>query len=121
MKIRAKNLGPNASINGIPLKRGEHSYKTIDSKDPLTALQLNALREIGLIDFDDTLDPQLLADTEKALNESRLEIDADLKLRPDGLPLSQKYKSSKIKEVPRVRKPAKSSQKARRDNDNDKS
>ena len=54
MKIKSKG---NPVINGITLQIGEHNYPAIDNKDPLTALQLHAIREVGVIEFDELIDP----------------------------------------------------------------
>lgn len=97
MKIKSKG---SPIINGITLKVGLHNYPTIDHKDPLTALQLNAVREIGVIEFDELIDPK---PAQEALDDPNQElvIDSEKTFYEDGPKKGERkgvnYKGSAIK------------------------
>ena len=70
MYITSKNgMG---SVDGIPLKLGRHKYPTINSQDPLTALQLQALLDIKVIDIDETLPAEAVKEAADALDQGRM-------------------------------------------------
>jgi hypothetical protein len=71
MTITAAGIGPDTKISCVPIKLGTHRYN-LDSTDPLTAFQLKALQDAGLITFKDSLDPVIIEDVEDALNTGKL-------------------------------------------------
>ena len=92
MKIASKRgMG---TICGIPLRRGVHNYP-IDHKDPMTALQLDALRDIGAIAFDEIIDAQPAKD---ALDDptQELVVNSTKTFDKDGKRVGVKYSGSQI-------------------------
>ncbi len=130
MKITGKGLGPNATVGGVILKNGTHKYN-IDHKDPLSALELNTLRNLGLISFDETISAEFIAEVTAALNKGTLEVDVDRVKDKRGKTIKRTYKGSTIptkkpvklvkkeKESNVPRRPRKSSKTTRKDNDRD--
>lgn len=120
MYITSKNgMG---SINGVPLKKGRNKYPAIDSKDPLTAIQLKALLDIGVITIEDTLPDEAVKEAEEALDQGRMKINAkktftDKILKLKGGPKKVKVKSVEylgseiIRKKPDAGKPAKAAKK----------
>jgi hypothetical protein len=131
MKITGKGLRTGAVINGVTIKNGTHKYN-FDSKDPLTAFQLDELVKMGLIECDEGLSPELVKETEKALNAGTLIIDTEDQIEPTGGPqlVGQHYKSGprkfkaykgsrlpdkkKVKSGPTAKAPGKSTKKPRK-------
>jgi hypothetical protein len=102
-----ESMGPQAKISGVPLKVGTHKYN-LDSKDPLTAFQLKALLDAGIIkDLDVVLPDELIKETEKALNEGTLETITEKKFERKGslkhVPSEVIYKGSKIPKSVKVK------------------
>ncbi len=72
IKITGRGVGPDAKINGIPIKQGTHRYD-LDPKDPSTAMQLEVLRDqIKVI----TCDCLLPCDTAKIATAKKVNEDA---------------------------------------------
>ena len=111
MKIKARGIGPNASINGIKIKPGIHNY-ALNVKDPITAMQLETYRSMGLVEFKDEISPELLKETELALNSKQISIKKEA-----GVIKSEIIKA----EEEDVRKPRKAAKKARKNDDTHKS
>lgn len=120
MWITAKGIGPNTKISGVPIKPGKHRYP-LDSTDPLTALQLATLRDMGLIGFKETIDTDLVKRTEDALNLGTLRANVETRQDEKGN-LIKEYKNSEIPEKANdkpVRPAAKPAKKSRKNDDRD--
>jgi len=123
MKITSKGM---AKVSGVTLKAGTRNYAAIDYKDPLTALQLDALKEVGLISFNELVDPKPAA---QALDDPKQTLKIDyVKKRDEHKRVTEyAYKGSEIvkpvkaKEKSSVGKPDKTVGKAGRDGNSNKS
>ena len=91
MEIETKG---SPTVSGVKLRPGKHNYN-IDHKDPLTAIQLHALKEVGLIEFGELVNAKPAME---ALDDPEQDLKIDyVKTRDDkGRVLSYEYMGSKI-------------------------
>lgn len=111
MAMYISTRSSTAVISGVKLKPGRHKYN-LDHKDPLTAFQLASLKELGIVDFDETIPKELIEKTAEALNAGTLEVNSILKSvkrRKIGLGIKKEveYLGSKLPEHGHAGKPDK--------------
>jgi hypothetical protein len=100
--ITVEGAFQHAKVSNTPLKNGTHRYD-LDSKDPLTAFQLQALVDAGIIKgLDVVLPKEFIKEVGDALNEGTLVAKTEKKFGRKGtmknVPSEVIYKGSKIPE-----------------------